>query len=170
MLKALRESADRKRTARTLETALVARARAPVFFAALSVPDTIDGRFDLMTLHAWLVLARLKELGEVQVAQALTDAVFVGFDEALRDLGAGDMGIGRRLKAMANAFYGRLSAYDAAADEAGMANALKRNVYRGVAGFDDEARALANYVFSARNSLKHSDLPRGIADFGALPG
>jgi cytochrome b pre-mRNA-processing protein 3 len=106
---------------------------------------------------------------ETQLLQALIDAVFVGFDEGLRDMGAGDMGMGRRLKAMANAFYGRLSAYDAAASEAEMTEALKRNVFRGAAGVDSEARTLANYVFSARNSLEQSDLPLGQADFGALP-
>jgi cytochrome b pre-mRNA-processing protein 3 len=115
------------------------------------------------------VLARLKETGETPMVQALIDAVFVGFDEALRDMGAGDMGIGRRLKAMANAFYGRLSAYDAAGDEAAMADALKRNVYRGATGVDQAARTLANYVFSARNSIAESDLPHGVADFGVLP-
>ena len=170
MLKALRKSGARKRTARALEASLVARAREPAFFAALNVPDTIDGRFDLVTLHAWLVLARLKEIGETQLAQGVVDAVFVGFDEALRDMGAGDMGMGRRLKAMANAFYGRLSAYDAAGDAAQMAEALKRNVYRGAPGVDEAAQRLANYVFSARNSLAESDLPQGVADFGALPG
>jgi cytochrome b pre-mRNA-processing protein 3 len=170
MLKALRKSGARKRVSRALEAALVARAREPVFYEALGVPDTVDGRFDLVTLHAWLVLARLKEAGDTQLSQALTDAVFIGFDEALRDLGSGDMGIARRLKAMANAFYGRLAAYEAAADEATMAEALTRNVYRGATGIESEARSLAHYVFSARNSLEKSNLPLGEADFGALPG
>ena len=169
MLNALRKSGARKRIARTLEAALVTRAREPGFYAALGVPDTIDGRFDLVTLHAWLVLARLKESGDTQLSQAFIDAVFIGFDEALRDLGSGDMGIGRRLKAMANAFYGRLAAYEAAADEATMAEALIRNVYRGATGIESEAKSLAHYVFAARNKLKASNLSRGEADFGALP-
>ena len=170
MLNAFRKSGARKRIARALEGALVSRAREPVFYATLGVPDTIDGRFDLVTLHAWLVLARLREAGELPLSQALTDTVFVGFDEALRDMGSGDMGIARRLKAMANAFYGRLAAYEAATDEAMMAEALTRNVYRGATGIEREAAALARYVFAARNSLQASKLSRGEADFGALPG
>ena len=170
MLNAFRKSGARKRIARALEGALVSRAREPVFYATLGVPDTIDGRFDLVTLHAWLVLARLREAGELPLSQALTDTVFVGFDEALRDMGSGDMGIARRLKAMANAFYGRLAAYEAATDEAMMAEALTRNVYRGATGIEREARALARYVFAARNSLQAGKLSRGEANFGALPG
>lgn len=169
MLKALKESAARKRTAHALEEALVTRARAPVFFEALRVPDTVDGRFDLVTLHAWLVLARLKEGGHAQLSQVLTDSLFVAFDEGLRELGSGDMGLGRRLKAMANAFYGRLAAYEAAKGEAQMAEALNRNVFRGVPGYEREAATLARYVFSARNSLAACDLSQGVAEFGALP-
>jgi cytochrome b pre-mRNA-processing protein 3 len=170
MLNAFKKSGARNRVARVLEAALVSRAREPAFYAALGVPDTIDGRFDLVTLHAWLVLARLREAGDLQLSQALTDAVFVGFDEALRDMGSGDMGIARRLKAMANAFYGRLAAYEAATNEAMMAEALTRNVYRGATGVESEAKVLAHYVFAARNSLKASQLSQGEADFGALPG
>ena len=77
----------------------MARAGQPVFFTRLAVPDTMDGRFDLVALHAWLVLDRNR--GRAAAAQALTDDVFIGFDEALREQGTGDMGMGRRLKAMA---------------------------------------------------------------------
>src|SRR5579872_2003929 len=104
MLNLLRKSSDRKQFAATLQELLVARARAPVFYAVLGVPDTMDGRFDLVTLHAWLVLERLQAAGLDAAAQALTDVLFIGFDEALREQGIGDMGLGRRMKAMANAF------------------------------------------------------------------
>ncbi len=96
--------------------------------------------------------------------------MFTAFDEALRDLGSGDMGIPRRIKAMASAFYGRIAAYESAPSEQAMREALSRNVYRGTEGVAGEAQALAHYVFSARNSLERSDLAKGEADFGALPG
>jgi cytochrome b pre-mRNA-processing protein 3 len=163
MLNLLRKSAARKQEGRRLYDGLVSRAREPVFFTLFAVADTLDGRFDLLALHAWLVLAELKG-GDT--AQALTDAIFTGFDEAMREQGVGDMGIGHKLKAMANAFYGRMAAYDAAKDESELAAALAKNLWRGAA-VDARARALAAYALRAREHLKNS-LPDAL-DFGALP-
>lgn len=168
MLNLLRKSTARKRIARSLYDKLVARAREPVFFADLRVPDTLDGRFDLLVLHAWLVLARLKETGLDRIAQDLTDTIFTGFDEALREQGAGDMSIGHRMKAMANAFFGRLAVYHAATDTDALAAALERNLWRGAVA-EGCARALADYVENARKALESSALEKGGLDFGALP-
>ena len=169
MLNLLRKSAARKEIAARLETQLMARARDPVFFRDLNVPDTMDGRFDLVALHGWLVLERLKAARMDAAAQALTDILFIGFDEALREQGTGDMGMGRRMKAFANAFFGRLAAYGGAKDEVALAEALAKNVWRG-GGADDQARALAAYVARARAALARGDLANGELDFGALPG
>jgi cytochrome b pre-mRNA-processing protein 3 len=163
MLNLLRKSAARKQEGRRLYDALVSRSREPVFFAGFGVADSLDGRFDVLAFHAWLVLA---ELGGQDPAQALTDAIFTGFDEAMREQGAGDMGISHKLKAMANAFYGRMTAYDAAKDEEELAAALAKNLWRG-SEVDSRARALAAYAARARTSLKQS-LPDAL-DFGALP-
>ena len=163
MLNLLRNSAARKKNGRALYDGLVSRAREPVFFADFGVADSIDGRFDVLAFHAWMVLTELKG---TPAAQGLTDAIFTGFDEAMREQGAGDMGIGHKLKAMANAFYGRLSAYDAAQDEAALAQALAKNLWRG-ATVNARARALATYAMRARASLRQS-LPDGL-DFGVLP-
>ena len=95
MLNLLRRSAARREYAARLEAQLVARAREPYFFRVLNVPDTMDGRFDLVALHGWLALERLKAAGMDTAAQSLTDALFVGFDEALREQGTGDIGMGR---------------------------------------------------------------------------
>jgi len=166
MLNLLRNSGARKELGRALERQIIARARAPRFFAGLAVPDTMDGRFDMVTLHAWLVLVRLQGAGETEAAQALTDALFIGFDEALREQGVSDMGMGKRMKAMANAFYGRLAAYGASTSNEEMAQALARNVWRGAA-VDDNARMLAGYVQSARAALAAA--PPEAPDFGPLP-
>jgi cytochrome b pre-mRNA-processing protein 3 len=163
MLNLLRNSAARKKNGRALYDGLVSRAREPVFFADFGVADSIDGRFDVLAFHAWMVLTELKG---APAAQGLTDTIFTGFDEAMREQGAGDMGIGHKLKAMANAFYGRMSAYDAAKDEAALAQALARNLWRG-APLDARARALAAYAMRARALLRQS-LPDGL-DFGPLP-
>ena len=139
MLNLLKESAARKQAATRLYEALVSRAREPVFFTAFAVADSVDGRFDLLVFHAWLAL---KELGGRSPAQGLTNAIFTGFDEAMREQGAGDIGIGHRLKDMAKAFYGRMAAYEAARNEEELAAALAKNLWRG-AGHEAHARALA---------------------------
>ena len=169
MLNLLRKSLDRKQLAAALQEQLVARARAPVFYAVLGVPDSMDGRFDLVTLHAWLVLERLQAAGLDAVAQALTDALFIGFDEALREQGIGDMGLGRRMKAMANAFFGRLKVYSGAKDRTELTAVLAKNVWRGAAAGAHASR-LAAYVEDARAALAVCDIGKGVLDFGPLPG
>jgi cytochrome b pre-mRNA-processing protein 3 len=168
MLRLLRRSAARREFAARLEAQLVARAREPYFFRVLNIPDTMDGRFDLVALHGFLALERLKSAGMDAAAQSLTDMLFVGFDEALREQGTGDIGMGRRMKAFANAFFGRLAAYAGAHDDAMMAEALARNVWRG-APVDGHARDLAAYVAGARQALAESDIASGELNFGPLP-
>jgi len=166
MLNPFRKSAERRKFAERLCADLTARARDPRFFGALGVADTIDGRFDLVALHAWLVLERLQALGARDLAQDVTDKLFVGFDEALRDLGVGDLGLGPRMKKFANAFYGRIRAYGAAASEAALAEAILRNVYRGEETRTGQARKLAAYALEARARLAAHDLTMEPPNFG----
>ena len=166
MLNLLRKSAARKREGRQLYDGLVSRAREAVFFADFGVADSIDGRFDLLVFHAWMVLAELQARGGDLQAQGLTDTLFTGFDEAMREQGAGDMGLGRKMKSFANAFYGRLGAYQQAANEVELAAALAKNLWRG-APPDARAQMLAAYATSARQHIK-AGLP-GALDFGPLP-
>lgn len=163
MLNLLKDFAARKRHAARLYDGLVSRSREPLFYSQLGVADSLDGRFDMLVLHAWLVLAELKGSN---LAQELTNQVFTGFDEAMREQGAGDMGIGRKLKAMANAFYGRLAAYDGARNEQELAAALAKNLWRG-GDADARAHRLAAYATNARQCLARS-LPDAL-DFGSLP-
>ncbi len=163
MLNLLKETAARKQQAAHLYDALVARAREPVFFTVFAVADSVDGRFDMLAFHAWLVLA---ELGGRTPAQELTNMIFTGFDEAMREQGAGDIGIGHRLKDMAKAFYGRMAAYDGAKSPEDLAAALGKNLWRGT-GHEAQARALADYAARARAALARS-LPQAL-DFGPLP-
>lgn len=163
MLNLLKETAARKQQASRLYDGLVARAREPVFFTSFAVADSVDGRFDILVFHAWLVLAELKGRPP---AQDLTNVIFTGFDEAMREQGAGDIGIGHRLKDMGKAFYGRMAAYDAAKKPEELAAALTKNLWRG-AGHEAQAHALAVYAGSARACLAVS-LPDAL-DFGPLP-
>ena len=163
MLNFFRKSAARRTAGQRLHIVLVTRAREPGFFREFEVPDTVDGRFDLVALHGWLALGHLQ--GEA--AQALTDAIFVGFDEAMREQGQGDMGLGRKMRQFADAWYGRMRAYEAARDEEELADALARNIYRSRPDNAIRARYLADYAFAAREYLKYS--AEGDLDFGPLP-
>lgn len=169
MLKALRARTRRKRVAAQLCAILSARAREPAFYRELGVVDSFDGRFDLVALHAWLLLERLRAAGEGALAQALVDVLFVRLDEALREQGAGDIGMSRRMKKMASAFYGRLDSYRKAASERELAQALFRNVYRGDPRCVEDSERLATYVTGARNSLSFFSPGGAEPDFGPVP-
>jgi len=110
----------------------VRQSRRPAFYAALGVPDSIDGRFELLALHAWLLLRRLRgEPAAERLSQDLVEVFFADMDVSLREIGAADIGVGRRVKRMIEAFHGRAAAYDAAlaAGGAALEQALTRNLY-----------------------------------------
>jgi cytochrome b pre-mRNA-processing protein 3 len=136
---------------------IVAAARRPELYEALGAPDRMDGRFELLTLHAGLVLRRLAALGGVgdAVAQDLVDSLFSHFDDTLREIGYADVGVAKRLKTMGRAFYGRNAAYAAALDDtpAELATTLARNVYGAGGGDAPQAEALAHYVASLDAAL-----------------
>ena len=117
--------------------AAVAAARDPWFFdAPVGVPDTLDGRFDLVGLHAGVLIRRLHRDPDprgAEAAQAVFDAMFADMDMSLREMGVGDMSVGKRVKRMWEAFHGRAQAYEAAldsGDRAALEAALRRNVWR----------------------------------------
>jgi cytochrome b pre-mRNA-processing protein 3 len=119
-----------------LYTAAVQAARAPVYFERFGVPDTLDGRFDLVGLFAALVIRHARALPNPgpALAQAVFDAMFADMDFNLRELGVGDLSIPKRMRAMWEAFHGRALVYEAAlgaGDAAALATALARNVWRG---------------------------------------
>jgi cytochrome b pre-mRNA-processing protein 3 len=167
MLNSLRRSAAVRTLSAGLETQISQRARAPVFYAMLDVADTIDGRFDMLVLHAALALERIEEAGARDLAQSLVDVIFVSFDEGLRQLGAGDIGMSRRMKKMASAFFGRMQAYRDARDLAALEAAIMRNIYRGVE--NAHASVLAAYALSGRQHLAKCDPASEELNFGPLP-
>jgi cytochrome b pre-mRNA-processing protein 3 len=117
---------------------IVAAARAPALFQDLAVPDDLDGRFEMVTLHSGLVLRRLSGLGPIGagIAQDVVDYVFQGFEDALREMSIGDAGVAKRMKSMASAFNGRNKVYAEALeahDIDALAAALARNAYRAMA-------------------------------------
>ncbi len=134
-----------------LYTRVVEQARQPLFYLDLGVPDTPDGRFDMIALHAALLLRRLRRDRErtEAVSQAVFDLMFADMDQNLREMGVGDLAVGKRIKAMAQGFYGRLAAYDvgmAAPGDEVLADALARNVYRHRPPGEGDATGLAAYM------------------------
>ncbi|MGE4047728.1 MAG: ubiquinol-cytochrome C chaperone family protein [Acetobacteraceae bacterium] len=128
--------------------AAVAAARDPFLYTALGVPDTLDGRFDAIGLHAFLVIQRVKQEPEPgpALAQAVFDAMFSDMDINLRELGVSDLSVGKRVRAMWEAFHGRSHVYASAlaqGDDAALAEALARNLWRGAPPPDGSAAALA---------------------------
>lgn len=127
----LRRNSHRGAAARAYAS-VVAQARRPEFFTAYGVPDTLDGRFELVCLHAFFYLHRLKgQADAAAVGQMFFDTMFADFDRSLREIGTGDLSVGRQVTRMAEAFYGRIRAYEEglAGDDAALAAALARNLY-----------------------------------------
>jgi cytochrome b pre-mRNA-processing protein 3 len=162
--------------ARGLYSSLVAQARQPGFYLEFGVPDTVDGRFDMVLLHAFLVLRRLKgdHSRTADLAQALFDHMFADMDRNLREMGVGDLAVGRRIKAMAAAFYGRIAAYETglALGEAALADALKRNLYRKSNADAAAITAVAGYLRREAQALDRQPLASlmvGTVIFGPPP-
>ena len=136
---------------------VVEQARAPGFFIATGVPDTLDGRFELICLHAFLYLHRLKreQPGGGPLGQRFFDAMFADFDRSLREMGTGDLSVGREVKRMAEAFYGRIAAYEHGlmADDETLRAALERNLFGTVIAVPSQVAMMADYVRSAAAAL-----------------
>jgi len=154
-----------KAVAVALYRSIVAQARQPDFYRSHGVPDTLDGRFDMIILHAFLVSRRLKAIKSEtsqSLNQILFDLMFADMDSSLREIGIGDLSVGKKVKAMAQAFYGRVEAYDAglaASTDAELAGALLRNVFGTTGSRADQSMAMAVYVRKADAVL--AGLPDG---------
>lgn len=143
--------------AHRLYIALVAQARQPFFYARWQVPDTVDGRFDLILLHVFLFSHRLRAENDAPfnaLATAVTDAFFTDMDRSLREMGVGDMSVGKKIKAMAHALNGRFLAYEGAIDNReALTFALTRNVFGTTKPEVTSVDALVEYVLAAHDGL-----------------
>lgn len=150
-----------KRAAADLYDVIVAAARRPVLYREGGTPDTVDGRFDLIALHAFLLFHRLSgEERWTKTGDALANHIMKDMDRNLREMGVGDMSVGKKMKKLARAFYGRLDAYWGAvkaAEPDALGRALARNVYRDesldAATRDAAAERLAVYVRAQIDAL-----------------
>lgn len=175
MLSKLFRTRPEKTTAKALHAAIVASSRTRELYADLAVPDTLEGRFELVLLHAALVIDVLRDGDDpyaVKVSQLVFDYMFEDFDIAMREMGVGDSGVGKKIRFMAEGFYGRARGYtDALASDAktngneALSQVLARNVYASES-VSDMSVALARYVRRSHDLLSEQgreDLAAGAA-------
>jgi cytochrome b pre-mRNA-processing protein 3 len=159
--------------------AIVAQARSPAFYTSYGVPDTMDGRFELIVLHLVLVLHRLAREEEAgagrgpagAVGQRLFDAFCRDLDDNLREMGVGDLAVPKKMRRFGEAFYGRLGAYRAAlaaTDERELEKVLGRNIFE-IAGTDARAVQLARYARATARQLDAEEAAVLLAGNLALP-
>ena len=157
-----RRSNPTDEVAHALYGPVVEKARDPAFYAHLGVPDTVNGRFDMVVIHAMMVARRLRGGGTIadQTSKALLELLFRDMDQSLREMGVGDMGIGKHIKRMAKAFFGRAEAYEAGldGDPLALSAALKENLYRNASPREDQVAIMGEYVRRAAGHVANESL------------
>lgn len=138
---------------------LTRAARNPVFFETMNVPDTVIGRFEMLSTVLILYFRRTATAGEQvkAIAQELVEAFFEDLDHSMRELGIGDTGVPKRMKKLAGMFYGRLDSYARALesnDIDALEAALRRNIHPENTDQALSMRRLADYMVRAENALK----------------
>lgn len=143
-----------------LHRSILTQSLRPDFYEEPGARDNFSGRFEMTSLHAALAFRRLRRIGGAgrDMAQACFDALFDGFDEALRDIGTGDLTVGKKIRKMGEAFYGRAKAYDEALGSETPRQALEAALARNL-GLSGEASAIfADYVKAVEETLaRHTD-------------
>jgi cytochrome b pre-mRNA-processing protein 3 len=149
---------DRLAPVKTVFSRIVSASREPALFLDARVPDDFEGRFEMLALHVFLVLRRLRALPApaADMAQDLVDATFAYLELGFRQGGVGDVSVPRKMKAIGRSFYGRLGAYEeafAAEDPDALATALARNV-----SAEADSTALAAHARACDERLSGLDL------------
>ena len=168
-----RKGAARKAAA-ILYTASVAAARDPAFYRDLAVADTVEGRFEMISLHVALLIGRVGAEGQAGavLSQAILDYMAADLDRSMREAGVGDLSVGRYMKRLGEGFYGRAAAYEDALHGAprreALSAALLRNIYDGIAPGGGVLERLAIYAESQAGHLKaqpYASIALGTVDF-----
>jgi cytochrome b pre-mRNA-processing protein 3 len=154
-----------KIAAAAVHRAAVEQARLVSFYAEHGVPDTLDGRFEMIILHAFLVLHRVKgQPGNQKFGQALYDVLFADMDRALREMGTGDLSVGKQVKRMAEGFAGRIKAYEDGLDRGGdLSDALRRNLFGTATPRDEDLAFMAAYLRRQARVLAGQDVAAIVA-------
>ncbi|MGI9480845.1 MAG: ubiquinol-cytochrome C chaperone family protein [Hyphomicrobiales bacterium] len=155
----------------------MAQARQPAFYANAAVPDTVDGRFDMIVLHFCLLILRFNKDGSEDAkkfGQGVFDEMFMDMDHSLREMGVGDLSVGKKIKKMARVFYGRATAYEKAFSgeedaEANLAEMIRRNFFDGAEN-GQGAENIARYCVAVAKQLEKQsvgDIRSGKIEFPA---
>lgn len=152
---------------RALYARVVDRSRGRALYADLGVPDTVEGRFEAYSLHLVLLLDRLRGHGELatEVSQSLFDTYVSSLDHALREMGVGDLSVGRKMRKLGEALYGRGKSYDAAFASLPDSGLLQALLVRTIYAETDAAAApgLVAYILATRDALAVQPLERLLA-------
>lgn len=159
MMFGLRRRAARVAAIDRLHRAVVDSSRSPALYGSGGLPDTVEGRFESLTLHVMVVVRRLRRLPPPagEVAQELVDAVFAHLEIALRESGIGDFGVPKRMKKLGQAFYDRVSKYEAGLDR-GDAGALASEMGARLSRPPHGLEPMARYCLAAEAALDDCDL------------
>ena len=171
-----RQSADNINVG-PLYIAIVDQARGSAFYTQLGVPDTLDGRFDMIIMHTMMVMRRLRVEGKQveDMTQALLDYMFNDMDRSLREIGIGDMSVGKHVKKMAKAFYGRAEQYEIGMDgtATALSDALKANLYRGAPPTNEQLATMSAYMLASDQALRGfalADITQGHLRWASIDG
>ena len=141
-----------KPDASSIYQAIVRQSREVQFYTKCGVPDTPTGRFELISLHSFVFMKRLKVLGgEAEaLSQALFDYMFADIDINLREMGVGDIGVGKKIKSLAAAYYGRIKSYETALKkgERAIKESLTRNLYCDEKPTERQLSAMTVYILA----------------------
>lgn len=157
-----RAETEKQAFIKDLYFAIVSASRNPVLYTKMRVPDTLDGRFDSLVAHFFIVVNRLNARQEAETVKGLADWLITDSDRSLRETGVSDHSIARKMRAVGEAYAGRMAAYEKACAEEdkidALAQAIVRNVYRGDTHYQAEAFLFAEYLLAVREKIDH--LPR----------
>ncbi len=157
-----------------LYVATVEQSRSPGFYTDLGAPDSVDGRLDMIILHVMLLIRRLRGEGEeaAAISQEVLNLMFADMDRNFREMGIGDMSVGKHVKKVAKAFYGRAeileNGLDAGPGE--LSQSIIGTLYRSVDNAEAKAGAVAGYVIAADRTLQQQPIEKlfgGHIDFSA---
>ncbi|MEI2301552.1 ubiquinol-cytochrome C chaperone family protein [Ensifer sp. MJa1] len=150
---------------------LTSAARQPYLYTDLDVPDTVMGRFEMLSAMLILYFRRTRASARPgqEIAQEIIDAFFEDVDHSIRELGVGDAGVPKKMKKLASMYYGRLEAYATALEEkdgVALAAALRRNFHPDGGDAAPTMDALAAYLLAVEAQLV--DVDEAVVEAGQL--
>jgi cytochrome b pre-mRNA-processing protein 3 len=145
-----------------LYNSIIAQSVRPDFYFDGGARDNFSGRFEMTSLHAVLIFRRLRNAGAAgrELVQEVTNALFDGFDEALRDIGTGDLTVGKKIRKMGEAYYARAKAYDEALAPGAPDSVLEQALVRNLGLDQGQGARFRGYVRLVEHTLERHENPQ----------